>query len=230
MAIFEAEPDCRVADLQMNTVMIALQGPDAPAAFTDVLGSRPGRFRCSVIEWEGSEVAIAGTGYTGEPGGEIVTDANTGVKLLEALVEVGVTPCGLGARDTLRLESGFSLWGEDIDESTTPLEAGLGFAVSLEHEFVGKDVLVEQKASGVKRKLVGFVLEDRGIPRHGYQVRTSGGGAGTVTSGNMSPMLETGVGMAYVSPPPDLVSETIDVLIRDRWVAGRLAKPPFHKA
>lgn len=230
MSTFEAEPGCEVTDLQMSTVMIALQGPGAPQVFEDVLGSAPGRFRCSTVEWEGSEMAIAGTGYTGEAGGEIITDPNTGLKLVEALVEAGVTPCGLGARDTLRLEAGFALWGEDIDETTTPLEAGLGFAVSMEHEFIGKDVLAGQQGSGLVRQLVGFVLEDRGIPRHGYRVRTSSGGEGAVTSGNMSPILGTGIGLAYISPPPDIESQSLEVEIRSRWVGGRLAKPPFHKA
>ncbi|MEA1903828.1 MAG: glycine cleavage system aminomethyltransferase GcvT [Actinomycetota bacterium] len=229
MGFFSSEPDCEVSDLQASTAMIALQGPDAPGVFEDVLGSKPGRFRCAEIEWDGASAFVAGTGYTGERGGEIVTDANTGVKLVEALVEAGVTPCGLGARDTLRLESGFALWGEDIDETTTPLEAGLGFAVSLDHEFVGKAKLVDQKANGVDKRLTGFILEERGIPRHGYRVRTSGGGEGRVTSGNMSPMLDQGVGMAYIAPPPDMASDSIDVEIRGRWVPGRLAKPPFHR-
>ncbi|MFV1962466.1 MAG: glycine cleavage T C-terminal barrel domain-containing protein, partial [Acidimicrobiia bacterium] len=141
-----------------------------------------------------------------------------------------VTPCGLGARDTLRLEAGLALWGEDIDETTTPYEAGLNFAVSLDHEFVGRETLVQQKENGVGRRLTGFVLQDRGIPRHGYKIRASGGGEGDVTSGNMSPMLGTGVGMAYISPPPpDLETDSIEVEIRDRWVPGRLATPPFHK-
>jgi aminomethyltransferase len=229
MEAFAAEPGCEVADLQVGTVMIALQGPRAPEVFESVLGSSLKRFRCAVVDWKGSAVSVAGTGYTGEPGGEIVTDPETGRKLVQALVENEVVPCGLGARDTLRLESGFALWGEDIDETTTPLEAGLGFAVSLDHEFVGKVVLAAQKANGVDRSLRGFILKGRGIPRHGYPARASGGGVGEVTSGNMSPMLETGIGMAYVSPPP-MEGETIEVEIRNRWVEGRLAKPPFHQA
>lgn len=229
MDAFAAEPGCEVADLQMGTVMIALQGPRASEVFEAVLGSAPKRFTCAVVDWEGSTVSVAGTGYTGEPGGEIVTDPETGTKLVQALLAHDVVPCGLGSRDTLRLESGFSLWGEDINEATTPLEAGLGFAVSLDHEFIGKAVLVDQRANGVDRSLTGFILEGRGIPRHGYPVRTSGGAAGEVTSGNMSPMLEAGVGMAYISPPPS-EDETIEVEIRSRWVEGRLTKPPFHKA
>jgi aminomethyltransferase len=230
MDTFAAQPGCSVTDLQMSTVLIALQGPDAKGVFEDILEAAPGRFRLTRTEWEGGEVSMAGTGYTGESGGEICTDPNTGVKLAEALVETGATACGLGARDTLRLEAGLALWGEDINETTTPYEAGMNFAVSLDHEFVGRPALLEQEERGVERRLTGFVLEDRGIPRHGHKVRTNGGGEGEVTSGNMSPMLGTGIGMAYVSPPPDLETDGIEVEIRERWVRGRLAKPPFHKS
>jgi aminomethyltransferase len=227
--IFAAEHDCVVAELQTSTVFLAVQGPDANDAIRDVCGEAPKRFRTNEVEWHGGTLAIAGTGYTGEAGGEICTDPKTGEALLAAFVNAGAVPCGLGSRDTLRLESGLSLWGEDIDETTTPLEAALKFAVSLDHDFVGKEALEHQAAGGVDRLLTGFILSERGIPRHGHQVRTSDSGTGVVTSGNMSPMLQTGVGMAYVSPPPDL-EETIEVQIRSRWVNGRLAKPPFHKS
>ena len=228
MAVFADQPGCEVADLQMNTVMLAVQGPGAPDLLQSVVGVSPGRFRCVTSEWQDGSLRIAGTGYTGERGGEIVTDAATGSALVRALSAAGVTACGLGARDTLRLEAGLALWGNDIDETTTPYEAGIHFAVSLDHEFTGRDRLVEQKSVGVDRRLTGFILEDRGVPRHGHSVRTSGGGEGEVTSGNISPMLGSGVGMAYVSPPPNIEAELIEVQIRKRWVRGRLAKPPFH--
>ncbi|MDX1468241.1 MAG: glycine cleavage system aminomethyltransferase GcvT [Acidimicrobiia bacterium] len=228
MSAFAQSDGCEVTDLQRSTVLIALQGPDAPAVFESVLGRAPKRFRTDSMPWEGGIVSVAGTGYTGERGGEICTDPNTGVKLAEALIEAGVTPCGLGSRDTLRLEAGLALWGQDIDETTTPFEAGLDFAVSLDHEFVGKHRLVEQRREGISRRLTGFVLEDRGIPRHDHRIRTSRGGEGSVTSGNMSPMLQTGVGLAYISPPPSN-EDSLEVQIRDRWVPGRIAVPPFHK-
>lgn len=228
MSMFAGEPDCDVTDLQLRTVMIALQGPDAPAVFEDLLGEAPRRFRTAVIDWDGREVFAAGTGYTGEAGGEICTDSETGRLLVDALVDAGVTPCGLGARDTLRLESGLTLWGNDIDETTTPLEAGLDFAVSLDHDFIGRPSLLEQAETGVDRKLSGFVLTDRGIPRGGYRVRTDSGGEGHVTSGNISPMLETGIGLAYVSPPAK-EGEEVEVEIRNRWAGGSVAAPPFHK-
>lgn len=227
MAVFGAQPDVEVDDLQANTVFIAVQGPRAPELIEDVIGSKPGRFRNVAVEWDGTTVSMAGTGYTGEAGAELCVAAESGERLMQAFLDAGAVACGLGARDTLRLESGLPLWGEDIDEATTPLEAGLDFAVSLDHEFVGKDRLVEQREAGVERRLAGFVLDGRGIPRHEYPIRSSSGSAGSVTSGNISPMLDTGVGLAYLSPPVE-VGEEIEVRIRERWVPGRVVEPPFH--
>lgn len=228
MSVFAEEPGCEVADLQTKTVLIAIQGPEAPGTFEWILGEAPKRFHTASIDWDGHEIYAAGTGYTGERGGEICADPETGRKLVDQLVSAGVTPCGLGARDTLRLEAGLALWGSDIDETTTPLEAGLDFAVSLDHEFVGRKRLEQQAEEGVERRLAGFVLSDRGIPRGGYRIRTDRGGAGKVTSGNISPMLDTGVGLAYIAPPP-AAGEDIEVEIRNRWVPGTIAQPPFHK-
>ena len=228
MAVFAAEPGVVTRSLREDTVLLALQGPLAPGIFESVIGQSPGRFRVAETEWEGQPLAMAGTGYTGERGGEIVCDSATGIRLFEALVESGATPAGLGARDTLRLEAGLPLWGQDLDETTTPFEANLGFAVALDHVFVGREALMDQKANGIPRRLTGFVLEERGIPRHGYQVRTAHG-TGVVTSGNLSPMLDRGVGMAYVSPPPDSGETLLEVEIRDRWVPATIRTPPFHK-
>ena len=230
MTAFSDQPDCVVTDLQHSTVMIALQGPRAGDVFADVLGEAPRRFRTAQLDWKGGRVSMAGTGYTGEAGGEICTDPATGVKLVDALVASGVTPCGLGARDTLRLEAGLPLWGEDINETTTPYEAGLNFAVNLDHEFVGKERLAQQAEVGVDRLLSGFILEDRGVPRHGYRVRTVDASTGKVTSGNMSPLLGKGIGMVYLRPPPTNNNARVEVEIRSKWTVGRLAKPPFHKS
>jgi aminomethyltransferase len=228
MALFDAG-GCEVEDLQSTTAFLAVQGPNAPAVIEDVLGVvAPHRFRNLEVEWGGGRVSMAGTGYTGEAGAEICADTETGSGLMQAFIEAGATACGLGARDTLRLEAGLALWGQDIDESTTPLEAGLDFAVSFDHDFVGRDVLLAQQENGVSRRLAGFVLDGRGIPRHGFPLRTSGGGVGEVTSGNLSPVLDTGIGLGYVSPP---VAEGggVEVQIRNRWVAGHVVDPPFHK-
>ncbi len=227
MGLFGSEPDCDVDDLQGSTVFLAVQGPDAPGLMDDVVGERPGRFRNVVTQTPHGVVSMAGTGYTGEVGAEVCADADTGARLMTAFVDAGASPCGLGARDTLRLEAGLALWGEDIEETTTPFEAGLDFAVSMGHEFVGRERLAEQQQRGLERRLAGFVLDGRGIPRHGYEIRASGGGAGKVTSGNISPILDTGVGLAYLSPPQES-GERIEVKIRERWVSGRVAEPPFH--
>lgn len=227
MGVFAGEPSNQVDDLQTSTVFLAVQGPDAPALIETVLGQAPARFRTATAGWDGEEVAMAGTGYTGEAGAEICVSPGIASELFEAFVDGGATPCGLGARDTLRLEAGLPLWGNDIDESTTPHEAALDFAVSLDHEFIGREALAEQRAGGLERRLTGFVLDERGIPRHGYPVATAGGGAGTVTSGNLSPVLDTGIGLAYIAPPPE-EDEKMSVTIRDRQVQGHIAKPPFH--
>lgn len=226
MKAFSVESGSEVRDLRAETVLIALQGPEAPSVFEGMFGEVPKRFKTAHLESDMGEVWMAGTGYTGERGGEICADPETGRNLVERLVDAGVTACGLAARDTLRLESGLPLWGADMDETTTPFEAGLDFAVEMDHEFVGRAAL--QERSDPDRLLVGFVLEEKGIPRHGYRVQTPGG-AGLVTSGNLSPMLDTGVGLAYVSPPPAPDATGIEVDIRNRWVPGRIAKPPFHK-
>lgn len=228
MGEFAQESDCEVADLREQTVFLAVQGPGAPQLIESLLGEAPRRFRNSTVDWDGSPVRMAGTGYTGEAGVEICVTPEVGEKLFRTLEENGATPCGLGARDTLRLEAGLALWGEDIDETTTPIEAGLDFALSLEHDFVGKPTVQHQVEEGPERRLAGFVLEERGIPRHGHRLRTSGGGVGTVTSGNLSPVLQTGIGLAYVSPPPE-ADDAVEVMIRDRWVPGHVVTPPFHE-
>jgi aminomethyltransferase len=229
MAAFREEAETTVRDLRDSTVFLAVQGPRAPQVLSGIFGVAPSRMRVARVSWQGVEVSMAGTGYTGEPGAEICVDPESGVALLDALLGVGVIPAGLGARDTLRLEAGLPLWGLDLDETTTPFEAGLRFAVSLGHDFVGKTVLVEQEAVGVGRALIGFVLDERGVPRHGHRLRTPSGGEGIVTSGNMSPMLGMGIGLGYLSPPPGEDDTTLEVEIRDRWIPARRVRPPFHR-
>jgi aminomethyltransferase len=227
LAMFADQPGCVTEDLQRSTVFLAVQGPEAPAAIESILGERPRRLRCSHVDWDGARVAVAGTGYTGEAGAEICAPNDVGERLMRHFVDAGATPAGLGARDTLRLESGFPLWGEDIDETTTPLEADLGFAVSMDHDFVGRESLMSQTTEGVSRRLGGFILDERGIPRHGHEITTPGGSTGTVTSGNLSPMLEKGIGLAYMTPPAD-EGERVEVSIRGRNIPGHMARPPFH--
>lgn len=228
MAEFSARPDTEVTDVQESTALVAVQGPDAPALLEEILGVAPRRFRYAEADFRGARVEMAGTGYTGEAGAEVCIAVEDAPAFAAALVESGSTPAGLGARDTLRLEAGLPLWGSDIGESTTPFEAGIGFAVAMGHEFVGRDALERQKDEGLSRRLVGFLLSERGVPRHGYRIRSSGGGTGEVTSGNISPVLDRGMGLAYLSPPPG-PEESLEVEIREKWVPAQQAEPPFHK-
>ncbi len=229
MKAFNAQPNTCATDIQMDTAFLALQGPNARRLYEDVVAKPPGRFANAKQDFEGSTLTVAGTGYTGEAGVEICVAPTHAQVLLERLVEAGARPAGLGARDTLRLEAGFPLWGQDLDETTTPIEAGLRFAVSMDHDFVGKPSLEAQIEDGVERRLSGFILSERGVPRTGHELRTTTGASGAVTSGNHSPMLGTGVGLAYISPPVEPGTE-IEVIIRDRPVAGLTAKPPLHLA
>lgn len=208
-----------------DTVMLAVQGPKARDALDAVLGESPGRFRYKQLEFEGEPVWVSGTGYTGESGGELIAPHVIGGELFRALIDAGAVPCGLGSRDTLRLEMGYPLWGQDLDAETTPLEADLEWVVNWDHGFVGKDALAAQKEAGVAKLLIGFTTEGRRFARHGYAAR-AGRSKGIVASGNYSPTLGHGIGMAYLSPPPG-DDEQIEVEIRDTWFSGRRTKPPF---
>jgi aminomethyltransferase len=225
-ATMAAAPDeVRFDDTREHTVLLAVQGPDAPALLESTLGWRPRRFRADRFTWNGAAIVGAGTGYTGERGGELIVPTEAGASVFEALRESGAVACGLGARDTLRLEMGYALWGQDLDDDTTPLEAGLEWVVDWDHEFIGRRALEEQRSTGVTRSLVGFVFDGRTIPRHGYPAR-SGASTGTVASGNFSPSLGVGIGLAYLTPPPG-ESDPVEVDIRGRWVEARRADPPF---
>jgi aminomethyltransferase len=213
-----------VEPIRESTALIAVQGPEARPVLEAVLGAAPKRFRVDSGRFDGVSYLTAGTGYTGERGGEVAVPAAAGESLFDAFLEAGAAPCGLGARDTLRLEMGFPLWGQDLDETTTPLEAGLGWVVNWDHEFIGREALAVQRETGIARSLIGFRTEGRAIPRPGYRIRTQAA-EGTVTSGNFSPVLECGIGMGYLSPVPE--GGTVEVDIRDRWVEAAIVDPPF---
>lgn len=213
-------------DLRPSTFSVAVQGPRAPSILEQVIGVRPRRSHVATTTFAGATVMIGGTGYTGEPGGEVVGPPEIASELIEALEAGGAIACGLGARDTLRLEAGLALWGQDLDEQTTPLEAGLDFAVSLAHDFPGKAALISQETDGLRKRLVAFRTEGRLIPRHGCAVRT-GEASGVVTSGNFSPTLQYGIGLAYLSPP--LHPTTLEVEIRGDWVNARTVELPFYR-
>ncbi len=220
-----AEPGVTVEPVQHETALIAVQGPDSARVLERAVGVVPGRFRVETSEFDGGPMWLAGTGYTGERGAEVCVPAAAGPELLRRVLDAGAVPCGLGARDTLRLEMGYPLWGQDLDENTTPLEAGLGWVVDWEHDFVGRPALEKQAGGPLPKKLVAFVAEGRGIPRHGYPLR-AGSASGEVTSGNFSPMLDQAIGMGYVAPPEG-IGEPAEFIVRERAVPVRLTDLPF---
>ena len=179
-------------------------------------------------------VLVSATGYTGAGGFEIYFENQHAEHIWNAIFKAGepfgIKPVGLGARDTLRLEMGFCLYGNDIDDTTSPLEAGLGWVTKFNKEFTNSAALQQQKQEGVKRKLVGFEMIDRGIPRHDYEiVDAEGNNIGKVTSGTQSPSLQKAIGMGYVKTEFAKEGTEIFISIRDNKVKARVVKPPFNK-
>jgi aminomethyltransferase len=167
---------------------------------------------------------VAGTGYTGERGCELGCAPDDAVRLWDTILDAGVTPCGLGARDTLRLEVCYPLHGNDITPERTPIEAGLGWACALDKEFTGVDVLRAQKDEGTAEKLVAFVMDDKGIPRQGMTIEEGG----TVTSGSLSPMLDQGIGLAYVEAGLAAPDTHVTLDLRGRSRAAHIVKKPIY--
>jgi aminomethyltransferase len=229
--------DCELVDRSDDYALIAIQGPKAPEILARVTDTNLDGIKYYHFEEgrvAGVEAIISRTGYTGEDGFELYVGSGDAVTVWRRLLEVGaqenLQPTGLGARDSLRLEMGYALYGNDIDDRRTPLEAGLGWVVKLDKgEFVGKEALVALKAAGIKEKLVGFELKDRGFPRHGYGVRVNGEPAGEVTSGIHSPSLGKGIGMAYVPVDSSKAGNEIEIMVRDKGVMAEVVKTPFYK-
>ncbi len=183
------------------------------------------------------DVIFATTGYTGSGGCEIYMANEDAVKIFNAVMEAGaefgIKPIGLAARDTLRLEMGFCLYGNDIDDTTSPIEAGLGWITKFTDakEFINKDIFLKQKTEGTSRRLVGFEMIDRGVPRHGYEVEdVEGNKIGIVTSGTMGPSVKKGIGMAYVPKAFMKAGSEIYISIRDKALKAEVVKTPFYKA
>jgi aminomethyltransferase len=219
--------------------LLAIQGPKAVEAM-QVLSSQDlfqiGFYNFIVADFAGIDhVIISATGYTGSGGFEIYCK-NSEVKhiwdkVMEAGKAYGIKPIGLAARDTLRLEMGYSLYGNDIDDTTSPFEAGLGWIVKFTKTFTNSDKLSEQKKQILKRKLVAFELDDKGIPRRGYDIVNADGKAiGKVTSGTMSPSLKKGIGLGYVSPDYSDFGSKIFIQVRKKSIPGTVVKLPFYKA
>jgi aminomethyltransferase len=223
-----------IRDASDDTALLAVQGPKAAEILQGLTATD-----LSTIEYyhfvegavAGHDAIISRTGYTGEDGFELYIPNDSAVPLWNALIATGrVTPCGLGARDTLRLEMGMALYGNDIDDTTTPLEAGLAWLVKLSKgDFVGRDALVAQRQQGLSRRLVGFTMGERTFPRHGYPVLYDGAPSGEVRSGTMSPTLGIPIGTAYLPLAGTKEGTTFEIEIRGKRLPATVVKPPFYK-
>jgi aminomethyltransferase len=226
-----------VVDSSSRYAMLALQGPSAENILQQLTGAslaEVSNFSFTFGEVSGARAMILRTGYTGEDGFEILVPPNTADTVWQGILEAGksagVLPCGLGARDTLRLEAGMCLHGQDIDDSMTPLEAGLGWIVGWEKEsFVGHERLRAQKAAGIERKLIGFQMEERGIARHGYPVMVDGSKVGVVTSGTQTPFLKKAIGLAYVPVELATKDQVLMIDVRGRMLEARVVTLPFYE-
>lgn len=217
---------------------LAIQGPKALAVLqklTDVDLSSINYYTFTVGSFAGIDnVIISATGYTGAGGFELYFYNQYAGQMWKAIFEAGkeegIKPIGLGARDTLRLEMGFCLYGNDIDDTTSPIEAGLGWITKFTEskEFIDKALLLRQKDEGVTRRLRGFEMIDRGIPRHGYEITDANGGViGVVTSGTQSPVLEKGIGMGYISAENSAIGSEIFIQVRNKLLKAKVVKTPF---
>ena len=234
---FAGEYGVEVEDHTDDIALLALQGPKAQeilARLTDADLDAIRYYRFAEGTVDRVQATISRTGYTGEDGFELYVPAGDAARLWRRLLEVGkddgLVPAGLGCRDSLRLEMGYALYGNDLDEGRTPLEAGLGWVVKMNKgDFVGRDALARQKEEGIKARLVGFRLTERGFPRHGYAVVADGQTVGEVTSGVLSPTLGSGIGMAYVPAELAAPGTPLGIQIRDKALSAEVVKAPFHK-
>ncbi|MEO7965972.1 MAG: glycine cleavage system aminomethyltransferase GcvT [Gemmatimonadaceae bacterium] len=227
--------DCTLTDISDDVALLALQGPKAAEILqplTDVTLADIKYYHFSRGDVAGaSGVYVSRTGYTGEDGFELYFHPRYAATIWNALLaDSRVVPTGLGCRDSLRLEMGMALYGNDIDDTVTPLEANLGWIVKMQKgDFVGRDALVRQKESGVPKKLVGFTFDERAIPRHGYPVLFEGAPFGTVCSGTMSPSIGIGIGTCYLPTHAAAEGSAFAVEIRGKPVSARVVKLPFYK-
>ncbi|MDX1937131.1 MAG: glycine cleavage system aminomethyltransferase GcvT [Flavihumibacter sp.] len=221
-----------------KTCLLAIQGPNAtkilkPLTSMDILNLKYYTFTKGVFAGV-ENVLVSATGYTGAGGVEIYFEDKDGAadKIWDAIFTAGaaqgIKPIGLGARDTLRLEMGFCLYGNDIDDTTSPLEAGLGWITKFTKEFTARTILETQKTKGVSRKLVGFEMVDKGIPRHHYEIKDAAGNAiGFVTSGTQAPSLQKAIGMGYVNSAHAALDTEIFIAVRDKLLKAKVVKFPF---
>jgi aminomethyltransferase len=226
--------DVVVSDKSSQYSQIAIQGPDSKTILSEALGENLDsikKFRFEMINWNGYDMIVARTGYTGEEGFEIFLPWDGAPALWKSLMEMGrefqIKPCGLAARDTLRIEMGYPLYGHEIDEDINPLEAGLERYIKLDgDDFIGKAALLKSLDAGLKNELVGFELLERGIPREGYSIFKNGTFLGNVTSGTLSPSLEKSIGLGYLSIKAN--DDRIQIQIRDTFRDAKIVNTPFY--
>ncbi len=232
------EGEVTVEDISDKTGQIAIQGPKAQdilGKITDIHLGEIKYFRFAWAATAGVKTLVSRTGYTGEDGFELYMKAEEAPIVWEALLSTGkddgLVPVGLGARDTLRFEARLPLYGHELNEEYTPLEAGLGFFVAFTkaENFIGKEALLKQKAEGIPRKLVGFEMVDRGIPRAGYRIEKNNIYIGEVTSGSFAPSLGKNLGLGYVKSGEAFLDNEINVIVRDKGLRARIIRTPFYK-
>ena len=228
------ESNIEFQDLSSDRVLIALQGKEAVTILQSLASDNVEKlpaFGHVETTIEGETAFIARTGYTGEDGFEIMVSPELGQQLWQTLQAQGVTPCGLGARDTLRLEAAMSLYGQDINDTTTPLEAGLGWLVHLKEkeDFIGRKTLEAQKQEGLPRKLVGIEMLGRHIARHDYPIFSEGKEIGIVTSGTLSPTLGKAIALGYVPHSLSKIGQLLEIAIRGKTYPGKVVKKPFYR-
>ncbi len=237
LVAYAEEFDADLENESEDVALIAVQGPDAEPALSPLVDVDPGSigfYRHADGHAAGVEAVVSRTGYTGEDGFELYVAGERAPDVWRALLESDEgprpTPAGLGARDTLRLEMGYALYGHEIDENTTPLEARLGWLVKLDKgDFVGREALARQQSDGVARRLHGFRLTERGFPREGYPVLYADEEIGEVRSGTVSPSLGYGIGTAYL-PAEAGSGDAMEVRIRDEEIPGEIVEMPFYEA
>ena len=226
----------KMRNVSDDYALLAVQGPKASSllsTLTDVDLEAIQYYQFTVGRIADVEnILISATGYTGSGGFELYIPKNVAGKTWDALFDgnlpVKAVPAGLGARDTLRLEMGYCLYGNDIDDTTSPLEAGLGWITKFNHDFINAKALAAQKAEGLTKRMAGFVMEEKGIPRQGYEILSSSGESiGRVTSGTQSPMLEKGIGMGYIDVPHHKKGTDIYIQIRKKRLKATVSRPPF---
>ncbi len=223
-------PGVALEDHTARTVMIAVQGPQAVELASRLLSQDLAdlpRFHVTECRWQDEPVLVARTGYTGEDGVELIANASIAEQLWSALTEAGATPCGLGARDVLRIEAGYPLYGHELNEHINPIEAGLGWVVSKTKPFIGAEAIRRIREQGPSRKLVGLEVEGRMVARQGYAVQVNGQTAGEITSGTFSPTLEKSIAMAFVQSEHAKTGTSVQVDMRGKAVPARVVTRRF---